>query len=129
MDLEAYGITPKMHIVGYHREYLNSIGAVAANELKDLKNRSFIRIAGVVTHRQRPATAKGVTFLSIEDETGLINVVVSIATWDKYRSVVRASSALVIDGQLEAKSNVINVVAKRIASLDIDIFSMSRDFR
>ncbi len=129
MDLEAYGITPKMHIVGYHRDYLTSIGAVAAKELKDARNRSFVRIAGVVTHRQRPATAKGVTFLSIEDESGLINVVVSIATWDKYRSVVRASSALVIDGQLEAKSNVINVVAKRIASLEIDIFSMSRDFR
>ncbi len=129
MDLEAYGITPKMHIVGYHRDYLTSIGAVAAKDLKDARNRSFVRIAGVVTHRQRPATAKGVTFLSIEDESGLINVVVSIATWDKYRSVVRASSALVIDGQLEAKSNVINVVAKRIASLEIDIFSMSRDFR
>ena len=73
-----------------------------------------VLIGGVVTHRQRPATASGIMFLNIEDETGLVNVVVSKGCWPRHRRVARTSPALLIRGKLEKVEGVINVVAERI---------------
>ena len=87
-------------------------------------------IGGVVTHRQRPATARGVTFLNLEDETGLTNVIVDEVVWQKYRRVARESGGLMIRGMLEHTSEgVLNVIAERIEKLNLGLRTKSRDFR
>ena len=88
-----------------------------------------VAVAGVVTHRQRPATAQGITFINLEDETGLINVVCSKGCWARYRRVARGAPALLVRGRLEKVEGVINVVAERIELLPIERTLPSRDFR
>jgi error-prone DNA polymerase len=83
----------------------------------------------VVTHRQRPATASGITFMSLEDETGLINVVCSPGVWQRHRRVARESGALVIRGKLEKVDGVVNIVAEQIRKLHLSVPAGSRDFR
>ncbi|HVB26319.1 MAG TPA: OB-fold nucleic acid binding domain-containing protein, partial [Mycobacteriales bacterium] len=85
----------------------------------------------VVTHRQRPATAQGVTFMNLEDETGLVNVVCSVGAWVRYRRVARSSPAVIVDGRLERVETVINVVVERIRPLALRSGGTlpSRDFR
>jgi len=90
---------------------------------------SRVTVAGVVTHRQRPMTAQGVTFLNLEDETGLINVVVSKGCWARFRPVARSATAMVIRGRLERSEGVINVVAEHLAPLSVSARTVSRDFR
>lgn len=86
-------------------------------------------VAGAVTHRQRPATAGGVTFLNLEDETGMVNVICSPGFWVRYRTVVRSCPALVLRGRLQIAEGVINVMAEHAAPLDIRVRATSRDFR
>jgi error-prone DNA polymerase len=92
-------------------------------------NKDRVLIGGAVTHRQRPATASGVTFLNIEDETGMINVICSPGLWARYRTVARTSAAMLIRGTVEKADNVVSVVAERLAPLDLRVPSKSRDFR
>jgi error-prone DNA polymerase len=92
-------------------------------------NGSRVLVGGVVTHRQRPATASGITFLNLEDETGLVNVICSKTVWARHRRVARESPALVIRGMLERVDGVTNVVAERIDKLELSVRSTSRDFR
>ena len=87
-------------------------------------------VGGVVTHRQRPATARGVTFLNLEDETGMVNVIVEESVWQRHRRVARESGGLRIRGMLEhTKDGVINVLAERIERLNLGLHTTSRDFR
>jgi error-prone DNA polymerase len=90
---------------------------------------SRVLVGGVVTHRQRPATASGITFLNLEDETGLVNVVCRKDVWARHRRVARESAALVVRGTLERADGVTNVVADRITPLALSVRSKSRDFR
>jgi error-prone DNA polymerase len=83
----------------------------------------------VVTHRQRPATAGGVTFLDLEDETGMVNVVCSPGVWARYRRDARSSAALLVRGRLERSEGVTNVVAERITRLTLRVATTSRNFR
>ena len=85
----------------------------------------------MVTHRQRPATAQGVTFINLEDETGLINVVCSAGAWARYRKVARSSPALLVRGRLERADSVTNVIAERIEAISFasSVLPTSRDFR
>ena len=87
--------------------------------LADHEHGSRVTVAGVVTHRQRPATAGGTTFLNLEDETGLLNIVVSKGCWAHHRRVVRTAPALLVRGRLERVDGVTNVLAERIESLPI----------
>src|ERR671910_213305 len=73
-----------------------------------------IRVGGIVTHRQRPATAGGVTFMNLEDETGMLNVTCSPGLWQRYRRVARTSAALIVRGRLEKHDGVINLTADRL---------------
>jgi error-prone DNA polymerase len=91
------------------------------------KDRAWV--AGIVTHRQRPVSARGATFISLEDETGLINVVCSKGCWARYRAVARDASALLVRGRVESANGVINVVAEHIAPLFTPAAVPSRDFR
>ncbi|HUP68955.1 MAG TPA: error-prone DNA polymerase [Acidimicrobiales bacterium] len=128
-DLWATGISPTSSPTEFVRPHLDELGVVTAAGLWEAEPGSRVLVAGVVTHRQRPATASGTTFVNLEDETGLINVVCSNGVWARYRQVARSAPALLIRGRLERAEGVINVVADRIEALDLSMATRSRDFR
>jgi error-prone DNA polymerase len=128
-DLWATGVAPDGHPTQFVREQLSRLGVVTAAGLWDREPRSRVLVAGVVTHRQRPMTAQGVTFMNLEDETGLINVVVSKGCWARFRAVAREAAALVVRGRLERAEGVINIVAEHLEPLPIPARTASRDFR
>ena len=128
-DVWAMGISPDSFPTQFIRERLNRLGALPAAEVTKAENKDRVLIGGAVTHRQRPATASGVTFLNIEDETGMINVICSPGLWARYRTVARTSAAMLIRGTVEKADNVVSIVAERLAPLDLRIPSRSRDFR
>jgi len=128
-DLWATGLSSDSHPVQFARERLDELGAVAAEGLAVVPPGSRVLVGGVVTHRQRPATASGTTFLNIEDETGLINVICSKGVWARYKRVGRSAAALLVRGRLERVEGVINVIADQLRPLPLAASTRSRDFR
>jgi error-prone DNA polymerase len=92
-------------------------------------DKTRILVGGLVTHRQRPATARGVTFINLEDETGMLNVVVEQGVWHRHRRTARTSPALLVRGRLESANGVLNLVADQLRPLPIATPPASRDFR
>ena len=129
-DMWSTHVTPEIYPTALIRPRLEALGVVPATGLRAVPNRTRVTIGGVVTHRQRPATARGVTFLNIEDETGMVNVIVEEAVWQRHRRVARESGGLLIRGMLENTADgVINVLAERIDRLSLGLHNTSRDFR
>jgi error-prone DNA polymerase len=128
-DLWATGVSPEGHPTRFVRDLLDRLGVVPSDRLVEQPHGSKVTVGGVVTHRQRPATAGGTTFLNLEDETGLLNIVVSKGCWSHYRRVVRTAPALLVRGRLERVDGVTNVLAERIEALPIRATVRSRDFR
>ncbi|MFN0089123.1 MAG: error-prone DNA polymerase [Acidimicrobiales bacterium] len=130
-DLWATGVAPDGHPTRFVREELQAMGVLTAEGLRAAAHNSRVAVGGVVTHRQRPATAGGTTFLNLEDETGLINVVVSKGCWARWRRAARGAPALLVKGRLErGDGDVLNVVAERIQPLPLTTGELrSRDFR
>jgi hypothetical protein len=93
------------------------------------RRRLRVLIAGAVTHRQRPGTARGVTFLNIEDETGMVNVLCTSGLWTRYRRVAQSASALLIRGRVQNASGAVTVLAERMRPIALAVGSRSRDFR
>ncbi|MCU1353431.1 MAG: dnaE2 [Acidimicrobiales bacterium] len=118
-DLWATGVSPEGHPTRFVRAELDRLGVVTAVGLADVPDGSKVLVGGVVTHRQRPATASGTTFLNLEDETGLVNVICSKGCWTRHRRVARTSPALLVRGRLEKVEGVINVVAERFSPLPL----------
>jgi error-prone DNA polymerase len=127
-DLWATGVAPNGHPTQFLRERLDELGVVTADKLPHVPE-SKVWVAGVVTHRQRPGTAQGTTFMNLEDETGLINIVVSVGCWKRFRSVARGASALLIRGRLQRSEGVVNVIAEQISPLTMAVRMPARDFR
>lgn len=100
-DLWATGTSPDSHPIAHVRDRLDAAGHTRIADLAHVPDRKLVRVAGIVTHRQRPPTAGGVCFLSLEDETGLVNIVCSPDVWAKYQRVGLAHGALRITGSLE----------------------------
>ena len=128
-DLWATGVAPDGHPTTFVRPHLDELGAVTAVGLRSLESGTRVRVGGVVTHRQRPATAGGTLFINLEDETGLINVVCSRGCWIRHRRIARGAPALMVRGRLEASEGVYNVIAERIEPLPVAASVPSRDFR
>jgi error-prone DNA polymerase len=128
-DLWATGISPDGHPTVFLRTQLQEKGVLTAAQLGAVPHRDRVLVAGVVTHRQRPMTARGATFISLEDETGLINVVCSKGCWARHRAVARDASALLVRGRVECADGVVNVVAESISPLFAPASVPSRDFR
>jgi error-prone DNA polymerase len=125
-DLWATSVSNR-HPMSFVRDRLEGC-LTAAEALEVHRHRSRVKVAGVITHRQRPGTAKGVYFLNLEDETGLLNIVVLPDVWAKHRNVVRKSPALVIHGRIEYYDGVTNIVARDFEPIGIQTVK-SRDFR
>jgi len=128
-DLWATGISPDGHPTRFLRAELARRGVVTSTDLWQREPGTKVSVAGVVTHRQRPMTAQGTTFLNLEDETGLINVVVSKGCWARFRPVARGAPAMLVRGRLERAEGVINIVAEHLAPLPLPATTASRDFR
>jgi error-prone DNA polymerase len=128
-DVWANGLSPDSFPTQFVREYLEKLGALPAAQLSKVDNGTRVLVGGAVTHRQRPATAGGVTFLNIEDETGMINVICTPGLWARYRRVARSSSAMLVRGVVESAEGVVSLLADRLQNLDLRIPSRSRDFR
>ena len=111
------------------RPMLDERGVLTAEALKTAPHGRRVKVAGVVTHRQRPATAEGVTFLNLEDETGLVNVICSVGLWRRHRRTAVSAKAMLITGRLEHVEGVINLIADRLEALDLNLATTSRDFR
>jgi error-prone DNA polymerase len=127
-ELWATGVSASAHPLAHQREAITALGAATIADTLAAKAGAWCRVAGVVTHRQRPGTAHGITFLSLEDETGLLNVVCKPDVWAAYRSAGRRSPALVVSGRLEKADGVANLVAARLDDLPIRFIARARDF-
>jgi error-prone DNA polymerase len=129
-DLWATAVSPDSHPVGHVRAGLDAAGITPAGRLGELRNGGLVRVAGLVTHRQRPPTAGGTCFLSLEDETGIANVICPAKLWDRQRRTALEHAALIVHGILENADGAVNILAGRLLPLHVaTIGHSSRDFR
>ena len=128
-DVWASGVSTERYPTVFVREGLVRNGVLTVDEVLHHEAERRISVAGVVTHRQRPGTAKGVTFISLEDETGFLNVICSVGVWKRFQAVARRSPALVIRGRIERADGATNLVAEHLAPLSLKVPAKSRDFR
>ena len=131
-DYRSLGLTLRRHPLSFHRDVLNAIGVTPAEQLIDYPHNRMVKVAGVVLMRQRPSTAKGITFVTVEDETGIANLVIHQATWKRYDAIARRSTAMIAHGRLERKNEVVHVIVTRLEDLTQQLNSLrspSRDFR
>jgi error-prone DNA polymerase len=128
-DFRGTGLTIGKHPVAYHRVELNKLKAVRAVDIRKLRDGTFVRVAGWVIVRQRPGTAKGFMFLSLEDETGVSNIIITPQLFDKYRFELVEHPFLLIEGALQNHDNVISVKASHVQPLKFAVAATpSHDF-
>jgi error-prone DNA polymerase len=128
-DVWATGISPDSYPTQFLREHLDALGVVPADRLLSVPDGTRVLVAGAVTHRQRPATAQGVTFMNLEDETGMVNVLCSQGVWARHRKLAQTASALVIRGIVQNATGAVTVIADRMRPVDMKVASRSRDFQ
>jgi error-prone DNA polymerase len=128
-DVWATGVSPDSYPTQFLRPDLDALGVTPADRLLSVPDGSRVLIAGAVTHRQRPATARGVTFMNIEDETGMVNVLCTPGLWTRYRKLAQSAPALLIRGQVQNASGAVTVMAERMRPITLAVGSRSRDFR
>jgi error-prone DNA polymerase len=117
LDIDATGVAD-VQPIQHFRAQLDIANVLAANRLSAMPNHLVCKIGGMVITRQRPGTAKGFVFLTLEDETGLVNIIVRPDVYERYRRVIRQSKALVIEGTLQKEYGVVDVIMKRCWPLD-----------
>jgi error-prone DNA polymerase len=123
-DYRTTSLSLKKHPVAFFRRGLTAMGAAPSETLKNMKNGARVSVGGLVLVRQRPGTAKGVVFLTLEDETGIANIVCWKDAFDANRRLVMSSSFLVVHGTVQAASDVIHVVAERFTDLSAKLGEM-----
>lgn len=128
-DVWATGVSPDSYPTQFLRPQLDALGVVPAARLLQVPDGARVLVGGAVTHRQRPATAEGVTFLNLEDETGMVNVVCSVGLWARYRTLAHTAPALLVRGRVQNAEGAVTVVADRLQRMDLRIIGKSRDFR
>ncbi|MDQ2762858.1 MAG: error-prone DNA polymerase, partial [Pseudomonadota bacterium] len=130
LDYAATGICISGHPMEHLRERLRGAGVGASCDLAGLRDGQRVVVAGLVTVRQRPESAKGTIFLLLEDEWGFINVIVSRTLVERYGDVVKFAPFMVVEGVFERDGGVMNVVGKRFGELDGGkLVHGSHDFR
>lgn len=128
-DFRGTGLTIGKHPVAYHRRELNKLKALKAIDIRKLRDGTFVRVAGWVIVRQRPGTAKGFMFLSLEDETGVSNIIVTPQLFDRYRGELVGHPFLLIEGALQNQDNVVSVKASHVKPLSLAVTAApSHDF-
>ncbi|WP_184722412.1 error-prone DNA polymerase [Caulobacter sp.] len=123
-DYRTTSLSLKAHPVGFYRPMLTRRGVITAEQLMDVKDGRKVSVAGLVLIRQRPGTAKGVVFVTLEDETGVANAVVWKDRFDADRSVVMTASFLVVHGRVQKAEGVIHVVAEGFTDLSAHLSTL-----
>jgi error-prone DNA polymerase len=116
-DYAATSLSLKAHPVSFVRKKLAQLHIISTNQLASLKDGDTVRVAGLVLVRQRPGTAKGVCFITIEDETGNANLVVFENLFEKYRKEILQSRLLMVEGRLQIEGEVIHVIVQQCYNL------------
>jgi error-prone DNA polymerase len=128
-DFHGTGMTVGPHPMTYYRDELNRLGVLRAIDLQNARNGSYVRAAGAVIARQRPGTAKGFVFLSLEDETGISNAIITPDVFQQHRFTIIGGRFLLIEGRLQNMDNVISVKADRVEVLPVSQAAVvSHDF-
>ncbi len=118
-DYNMMGLSTGAHPMYFYREWATNRGIKSCNQLKVEQHDSRLSVAGSVICRQRPETAKGFVFLTLEDETGMANVIVKPRVFEEYRRTLLGNSYLSITGKLQSEQGVINIIAEHIESLPV----------
>ncbi|HYG41269.1 MAG TPA: error-prone DNA polymerase [Cytophagales bacterium] len=112
-DYATTSLSVKAHPVSFVREKLHHFNVLAASQLPEVNHGRIVKVAGLVLVRQRPGTAKGVCFITIEDETGTMNLVVFHKLFDQYRKEIIQSKLLMVEGQVQKEGEVIHVIVRK----------------
>ena len=128
-DVWATGVSPDSYPTQFLRPDLDALGVIPAGHLLSVPDGSRVLVAGAVTHRQRPGTAGGVTFMNLEDETGMVNVLCTPGVWTRHRRVAQSAPALLIRGRVQNAGGAVTVLAERMRTITLAVGSRSRDFR
>jgi error-prone DNA polymerase len=131
-DYHSAGLSLRRHPMSFFREQLDALQITPAVELVRQPHGRLIKVAGLVLMRQRPGTAKGITFVTLEDETGIANLIIHLHVWQKYELAAKRASALIAEGRLERKDQVVHLLVRRLVDLRScvkELHHRSRDFR
>jgi error-prone DNA polymerase len=128
-DMWATGTYGSNHPIEHIRDGLAERGVIPAADLRDAASGTSVTIGGLVTHRQQPGTARGVVFLSLEDETGMANVICPPDVWQRYRKIGVDASALLVTGRVERLDGAVSLLATGLRKLRVVAAARSRDFR
>lgn len=131
-DYRACGLSLRQHPVSLVRPKLDSLGIISAAQVRCTPHGRWVRVAGLVLVRQRPATAGGIVFETLEDETGVVNLIIRPGVYDKHRQAARHAALLQADGRVQRQGDVIHVMVRRLYDRSDMLRSCptsSRDFR
>jgi error-prone DNA polymerase len=112
-DYASTSLSLKAHPISFIREKLDQLHILPGNKLSAGKDGDFVKVAGLVLVRQRPGTAKGICFMTIEDETGFVNLVIFENLFEKFRKEILQSKLIMVEGKLQIQGEVIHVILKR----------------
>ncbi len=129
-DCQGIGMTIGRHPMAYRRAEMNQLGVIVASGLPAIPNGRMVRVAGNVIVRQRPGTAKGILFMSLEDETGVSNIVIMPDVFEQQRLEILRHPWVMVEGQIQNVDNVVHVRARRVSSLEgvVEVSTASHDF-
>lgn len=128
-DYQSLGLSPQRHPFELLRDELAERGVLAAQQVGAEHCGEVICVAGIVTHRQRPHTAQGIIFLSLEDETGIVNISCSPDMWNAHKGIALGSKALEIRGRVEYGDGAVSITAHQMKAIALPVHTSSRDFR
>lgn len=131
-DYQSVNLSLRGHPMQFVREDLNELQVMCAERLPSLVADRRYKVAGIVLARQRPSTAKGVTFVTLEDETGIVNLIVRQDVWRRYHRTAQRATAMLVHGRLQREREVIHILADRLEDLSstlAEVKTKSRDFR
>ncbi|MGC3967604.1 MAG: error-prone DNA polymerase [Pirellulales bacterium] len=128
-DYRSQTLSLRAHPLSFVRAELDRRCCEPAGRLPELNDDVMVRVAGIVLLRQRPATARGITFVTLEDETGVVNLILHTHVWRKYRHVARVAKVWLVDGQLQRQDVVTHVVAARLVDFTAELGPIKADSR
>jgi len=117
-DLWSTGVAPHGNMVQHFRAEFDRRRVITAARLAEMPNNLVCKVGGLVITRQKPGTAKGFVFITLEDETGLVNVIIRPDVYERYRRTINSAAILIIEGKLQKEAGCIDVIARRFQEFD-----------
>ena len=128
-DYQRTGLSLKAHPISFIRAELDDLRITPCQALKSLRDGIRVRVAGIVLVRQRPETASGVVFVTLEDETSTANIILWPAVFNRFRKAARTAAGLIIEGKLQKQGEVIHVIAQRVDDMSELVPALQRQSR